>query len=144
MIRRGAIAVVVGLALWAGAVAVSATPATVTISGRITGTHGRPLAGVNVEVQDLDVTRSEEEVYTDRRGHWSVQAAPGRYIVEFSDCNAGYASQYYGGAIEPELAKRLRVRSGTSVSSIGARLLVGGEITRASFVTFRQIRISPA
>jgi hypothetical protein len=104
------------------------------ITGTVTSKAGRPIAGICVDVANARnkeiINQGNGGVLTGRRGRYLVgQLAPGRYLVQFSDCQNGvYGSRWYHGTYREALATPVVVRAGQTTSRINAALTIGGSI----------------
>ncbi len=110
-----------------------------SISGVITGTAGRPLAGVCVTTVNTKDGLSQlgaifvgNQPTTGSHGAYRVTGlAAGRYDVLFQPCSGAsrYAEQWYRQHGSTSFQTAVRVRSGKQTSGIDARLSIGGTIS---------------
>lgn len=104
------------------------------ITGKVTDTAGNPLKEICVTAVDPDAryARSWARMATDTLGRYSLTGLrPGRYIVSFDNCSWGgdYFPEYYDDKPGQDLADRVEVPSGTTVSGIDASMVRGGAIS---------------
>jgi hypothetical protein len=104
-----------------------------SISGKVTGTHGSPVAGICATMVTARDDAPFVGVATKSNGAYTVNALPaGTYAVLFyaGQCgNAGsYAPQYYKGQANQGAAARLKLAVGQAVTGINAVLQPGATI----------------
>jgi hypothetical protein len=101
------------------------------ISGVVTDSHGRPAAGVCVQIQD---SRGDfGGTQTNKDGSYSIGGmSTGVYTVQFTGgCGnrPSYVPQYYVGATQSDQAKPVKLTVGQVTAGIDATMQPGGTIT---------------
>jgi hypothetical protein len=102
-----------------------------TITGRVTDTRGRALAGACVEAIEPISGGADGQARTDSEGSYTLRVPSGRYRIDFSGCppHRNYLEQWYPhlpvGARHPRV---LAVAGGQTVPNINAQLRLGGQI----------------
>jgi hypothetical protein len=100
------------------------------ITGKVTGPDGRPIARLDVDVEDPD--GSGGFACTNSAGTYRIpQLPPGHYTVEFiNDCGGkgSWAPQFYPDKTDIDAAISVPVGRGQHVSGINARMHPGGII----------------
>ncbi len=103
-----------------------------SISGVVTDPAGHPLSNICPSVSNA-ASRSvplESESESGSKGHYTITGlAPGRYVIQFEDCDGRFASEWYRGKASAASATVVRVRPGHVTSGINARLTTGGTIS---------------
>jgi hypothetical protein len=111
-----------------------------TITGVVTGTSGRPLAGICVSAANtmqagsvIGAAGGFGQPITNARGKYRLAGLEaGSYYVSFSACQGSskYAAQVYRGyPTSAGAPTRVKVRAGRETAGIDARLIVGGTIS---------------
>lgn len=101
-----------------------------TITGTITDTAGRPLAGICADAEPSTGGGAVSSA-TGSMGAYSITALPaGSYTVEFVDCSGGnHAPQWYNGQGSQSSANAVSVTAGATVGGINGQLAAGGTIS---------------
>jgi len=107
-----------------------------SISGKVTGPGGGPVAGICAMLTDAGDSAPVEGVATSSEGTYTINALPaGTYSVQFVGglCgNAGsYAPQYYRDQANQGSASRFALAAGQAVKGIDAVMRPGATITGA-------------
>jgi hypothetical protein len=106
-----------------------------SINGKVTDKAGRPLPGICVYVANARngqlISLADDSAGTGHRGNYLIgQLAPGRYLVQFSDCyNDFYGSQWYHRVNRESFATQVIVRAGHTTTGINGVLTRGGTIS---------------
>jgi hypothetical protein len=110
----------------------------VSLAGRITGTvtnpAGHPIGGICVFLANAKNGEFIEPISggaeTARGRYTDAELTPGRYLVQFSDCNGGpYGGQWYRAKNSESFATPVTVRAGQTTASVNATLTLGGSIS---------------
>jgi hypothetical protein len=116
-----------------------------SISGVVTGTSGKPLAGVCVSAISTNGSGSQlgffafgssSQPTTDSHGAYRVSGlTAGSYDILFQPCygTSRYAQQWYRRHGSASFQTAVRVRAGKQTSGIDARLSIGGSISGHAF-----------
>jgi Carboxypeptidase regulatory-like domain len=116
----------------AGRAAGPAAASGASISGVVRNTAGKGLAGVCVSAFTFTAnSASGAGTLTGRGGHYSLPGlSRGRWEVSFANgCGGKYAPQWWKHAGSEPKATLIKLRRGSHVTGIGAKLVVGGVIT---------------
>lgn len=99
-----------------------------TIAGTVTGTDGKPIAGINVWASNEG---SSWNGSTAADGTYAIHGlSAGSYRVEFGDPSGrGYITEFYDDSASISGAKPVAVTSGGLTNGIDAQLEIGGTIT---------------
>jgi protocatechuate 3,4-dioxygenase beta subunit len=108
-----------------------------SITGKVINKAGHPLSGICVNVADARNGQvflpfdSDSGAATGRRGRYEIgQLTPGRYLVQFDDCNNNvYGTRWYHQKVSESSATLVTVRAGQATSSINGVLTKGGTIS---------------
>ena len=104
------------------------------IKGKVTDKAGRPIPSICVNVANARdgqfVTPIDSGAVTNHGRYQVGQLAPGRYLVQFTDCNASiYGSQWYRGKNTETFATPVTVRARQATVGINGVLTIGGTIS---------------
>jgi hypothetical protein len=104
------------------------------ITGRVTDKAGHPISNICVYVANVRnglIIGPINGATTAAGGRYDVgQLTPGRYFVQFVDCNTGvYGSQWYHGKVNESFATPVRVQAGRTATGINDVLTIGGTIS---------------
>ena len=113
-----------------------------SISGRVTGTGGAALQGVQVDVEGAWGGWAQ----TDSSGAYTATGLPaGAYKVRFSSAS-GYLEQWYDNKPDEDSATEVQVSAGNTTININAELIEGGRITGtvtgAGGVTLQNVEVA--
>jgi len=104
-----------------------------TLSGRVTGPGGSPLAGRSVTVRPVTPTDTHYawvETTTDSNGEWTAGVdGPGQFWVQITDYSGSYVSEYYDDVVftKPLLATPVVIADyGIHRSGIDSQLSLAG------------------
>lgn len=99
-----------------------------TISGTVTDAgNGAPLSGICVSAQSD--TYGSDSVCTDASGHYTTSGMPaGDYVVEFSNDNGRYITQYWQDADTYDSATPVTLADAQALTGIDAAMVLGGSI----------------
>jgi len=106
-----------------------------SITGRVTNKAGHPISIACVNLFNArngqPISPFDNGAMTGRRGNYQIgQLAPGRYLVQFSDCNNDfYGSQWYHRVNRESFAAQVTVRAGHATADINGVLTKGGTIS---------------
>lgn len=107
-------------------------PRPAAISGTVTDTAGKALRNIPVAVERIDSSCSEQ-TRTDRNGRYQLDGLkPGKYRALFAQSlpkRSIYLPIHYGGNANPDSARVLRMKPGSSRTGVDVELQKGGQIT---------------
>jgi hypothetical protein len=104
------------------------------IKGKVTDKAGRPIPDICVNVASARngqlIPPIDSGAITDHGRYQVGQLAPGRYLVQFTDCDADvYGTQWYRGRNGESFATPVTVRPGRATTGINGVLTAGGTIS---------------
>ncbi len=104
------------------------------IKGKVTDKAGRPIPDICVNVANARngqlIPPIDSGAMTDHGRYQVGQLAPGRYLVQFTDCNGDvYGTEWYRGKNSESFATPVTVRPGHATTGIDGVLTVGGTIS---------------
>lgn len=100
-----------------------------TITGRVSGIADAPLQGVLVTAYTRygDVAGDD---FSDSAGAYTINSlAAGDYLIRFRPFNAGYATEWYGDAIDPTGATPVALSPGAIITGIDNMLPQGARLS---------------
>ncbi len=106
-----------------------------TISGTVTDSSGKPLAGIYVSAYPSNNGSSWGSATTDEYGNYTIDSLdPASYNVSFqcgwwADSSCNYVTQFYNNKPDSSSADAVSVTAGNTTSGINAAMQTGGSIT---------------
>lgn len=106
------------------------------IAGTVTTPSGRPVANICVQLADARTQQllpdAQVTAVTDGHGRYQVTGlTPGRYLVQFSDCNnfPAYGTVWHPRGTTPESAAPVTIRPGRTTAGVNGIMTIGGSIS---------------
>jgi hypothetical protein len=129
------------------------------LSGRVYAQKNRePISGIKIIVERQNSKENPVFTYTDTQGFYQLQGlSDGTYIVESgttkssgdsSSTRPKFLTQYYDGRFDKELATKLQIQGGNSITGVNFALVQSGRISgtvrsRQQGNPFRDVAIVP-